>query len=420
MKVAIINNVDVVGGAARAAFRIHNALNESSVAAQMIVGVKSIDLPTIQAISETNFNKLLVRVKPFYDKAVLRKYPKRSDILFSTGKIGTKVIGQLSDFDIIHLNWINSGFLSLNNIRQIASLGKPIVWTLHDMWPFTGGCHHSLDCEKYKCKCGSCPILGSKIENDLSRKVWSNKHDVFSKAKISVVACSRWMKQCAEESSLFSQYNIETILHPINTNVFKPINKNLARSILNLPENKLLIMFGAMSAATNPLKGYRYVKEAVQILNDNPQLKDRIELVVMGAYYSKDENEFACKVNFLGHLHDDYTMVLAYSAADVFVAPSIAEAMSNTVMEALSCGTPVVAFNVGGIPDMVDSGINGFLCEPRSSEDLANGVVKLLSMDDEQIGKFQGNARTKVLNNYTNKIVAKKYIKLYESLLDEK
>jgi glycosyltransferase involved in cell wall biosynthesis len=295
-------------------------------------------------------------------------------------------------------------------IEDIARIKAPIVWSLHDMWAFTGGCHYDEECGGYKESCGECKVLGSNKTNDLSRKVFQRKQKAFTQKKdITIVGLSHWLNECSKNSTLLKEKKHINLPNPIDTNLFKPFEKEKARELWSLPKDKKLVLFGVMGATSNLRKGFKELSEALHKLT----CKD-VEFVVFGSSEPQVSQNFGFKTHYLGHLHDDVSLVTLYSAVDVMIVPSIQEAFGQTASEAMACGTPVVAFGATGLLDIVDHKINGYLAKPFDTDDLANGIEWVLHVSDyEQLCK---NAREKVLKEFEAKVVAKKYIELYKDI----
>lgn len=414
MKILHVNTSDILGGAARAAFRLNRALNKLNANSKMLVQSKVGDDKNVKSVTETKIQKGLAKIRPYYDMLPLILYKNRQKSPFSVARTGINIRKNkyVKEADLINLHWINAGFLSLKGIKKLNQLHKPIVWTLHDMWPFTGGCHYSGGCTKYKEKCGQCPMLSSSKDRDLTWRIWEKKNKYYKKLKLTIVTCSNWLAQCAKDSFLFNDLRIEVIPNSVDINVFKPIKKEIARDILNLPQNKYLLLFGAASATSDKRKGFYYLNEALG------KIKNDIELLVFGASYSEDINKLSIKTNFLGRLNDDHSLVLCYSAADIFVGPSLEEAFGLTYTEAMACSTPCVAFDYSGPKDIINHKQNGYLAEYKSVDDLAQGIYWMLE-DKSRLIDLGKNARQKVLDNYTYDIVGNKYLKLYKELLNE-
>ena len=412
MKVLHVSSYDINGGAAIAAYRLHKSLLNKRIESRMLVMRKEGDLPTVHSAGG-NVAKWLSYTKKYLDSIPNYIYRKRAKVYFSNLGISNYLIKYIKSEkpDIIHLHWINDGFV---NISQLKKVKVPIVWTLHDMWSFTGGCHYTGDCTKFTQCCGKCPLLGSKMNYDLSTHNIKKKVEIMNKVNINIVTCSNWLKECASQSQVLKDKNIYVIPNTLNTNLFKPIDKKAARSILNLPLDAKIILFGAVNPLSNIRKGYKYL---IQSLNNIKLDNSKILLCVFGASTGNLEEEVPYNVRYMGVLRDELSLALHYSAADVFVAPSIEDNLPNTVMESLACGTPVVSFKVGGLTDMVKHNINGYVASFKSSEDLAKGIIFII--ENSEVLNMNKLARESVMKKYTNEIVSSKYIDLYNSMLNK-
>lgn len=410
MKILIVNARDLKGGAARAAYRLHRALLAQNIDSQMLVQTKISDDYTV-LVESNNIKKSLNKIRPFFDSIPLRFYNKRSKTLFSTSWLPFSIIVDRINAinpDIVHLHWINDGMIRIEDLLQIKA---PIVWSLHDNWAFTGGCHIMWECEKYEKNCGACPRLGSSKENDLSRWIWNRKANVFPKLlNLTIIGLSRWLTDCAKKSTLLKNQKVINLPNPINTDVFKPFDKEKARELWSLPKDKKLVLFGANSATSDINKGFKELSEALHKLADK-----NIEFVVFGSSEPKESQNFGFKTHYVGHLHDDVSLVTLYSSMDVMIVPSLQENLSNAIMESMACATPVVAFDIGGNSDMIDHQSNGYLVNAYDTTDLANGIEWILNTPTYD--KLCQNAREKVIREFDSAIVAKKYIDLYTELL---
>jgi len=415
MKVLLVNTNDILGGAARAVYRLHRALLEEGINSIMLVQRKLSDDYTVIDLANNKIRKGFNLLRPTIDQIPVKFYKNRTKTLFSPSWFGfSNVIKKISEInpDIVHLNWITGGMI---RIEDLAKIKQPIVWTLHDNWAFTGGCHIMWECEKYKTECGACPILGSLKEDDLSKKVFLRKKKTFSKIRnMVIVTPSRWLYECSKNSALLKDRRHFRIPNLVNTDVFKPFDKEKARELWNLPKNKKLILFGAMNALSDVNKGFNLLVEAIHKIN-----YEDIEIVIFGSSQPERPPNFKFRTHYLGRLYDDISLVSLYNAADITVVPSLQENLSNTIMESLSCGVPVVAFNIGGNSDMIEHKINGYLAKPFDTEDLAQGIEWILSLSESEYNRLCRNARDKVLKEFDSKIVAKKYIKLYEEVLNK-
>lgn len=380
MKIVHINTSDISGGAAIAAHRLHQELLKKNVDSKMLVLNKESDELTIKTASKKVDKHLNNKIRNFFEKINFKRYEKRENpIIFSSGNYGIDIISfkEIIEADVIHLHWINDNYINLNTIKKLAEMNKKIVWTMHDMWPFTGGCHYAGNCKNYEKKCGNCEILMTNCEKDITRKIFLNKEKIFNQIDFIVVGCSDWISDCASKSSLFNSKKIYNIPNVLDTKIFKKLDKKSCRDILNLKPDKKYILFGAMGATSDPRKGYSYLKETLEILKkEKDEFSENLEILIFGASHSEEVLPF--KTHFLGKLFDEYTLNIVYNAADLFVSPSVEENLANTVNESLASGTPVVAFDVGGMPDMIEHCINGYLAELKNSNDLAMGIKKII------------------------------------------
>jgi glycosyltransferase involved in cell wall biosynthesis len=415
MKILLLNTNDISGGAAIAVYRLLKGLQQNSVQAQMLVqSRKSDDYSVIGP--QTKWQKVFGKLRPTLDSIPVRFYKQRKKIIFSPAILPDNIFKKIQDInpDIIHLHWIAGGFIK---IESLAKIKKPIVWTLHDMWAFTGGCHYDEECGKYDKNCGHCPLLNSNKQKDLSYKIWKRKKKAWENLDFTVITPSSWLGECAKKSSLFNKTRVEVIPNGIDLNRFKPIDKNIARDILCLPKEKKLILFGALSALGDKRKGFLLLKESLKKLSSKEN-KD-IELVIFGSSKPKGEEDLGFKTHYLGRLNDETSLALVYSASDVMIVPSIQEAFGQTASESLACGTPVVAFGDTGLLDIVDHQKNGYLAKPFDTADLAYGIKWVLE-DDIRRKQLSQNAREKVVQEFDIVKVAKRYEDLYKDVLKNK
>lgn len=410
MRILIVSTTDIEGGAGRAAFRLHNSLLDSNIQSSMLVNRKNSLEKTV--IGPSNIiKKILGYLRPYLDSLPVRFYRHKSATMFSVlwlpfSSIPSK-INKINP-DIVHIHWLGPGMIALEDFSKINA---PIVWSLHDMWAFTGGCHYNENCNRFQIGCGNCRVLGSNKENDLSKRVFERKERVFKKINnLTMVGLSNWITESSKQNILFKNRRIINLPNPIDIKIFKPTNKNNARNLLGLPNDKKLILFGAMAATSDFRKGFQELSETLMKLKSQD-----IELVVFGSKRPSNNYDFGFIAHFLGHINDEETLASIYSAADVMVVPSLQENLSNSIMESLACGTPVVAFDIGGNSDMINHKKNGYLSAPLDTASLKSGIEWVLNCPN--YNELCKNAREKVIQDFNSKVISKKYIQLYEEIL---
>ena len=418
MRVLIINTSERRGGAAIAANRLMESLKNRGIKAKMLVRDKQTD-----QISVVGLNRSWWKIWQFiWERIIIWKanhFKKHHLFAVDIANTGTDItiLPEFQQADVIHLHWVNQGMLSLNDIQRILRSGKPVVWTMHDMWPCTGICHHARDCEKYQQECHHCPYLYKGGKKDLSNQVFKRKKEIYQLAPITFVTCSQWLKKRAEQSALLKGHTVINIPNPINTNLFKPRNQQEARKACGLPADKKLLLFGAFKI-TDKRKGIDYFIRSCQILvQQYPQLKDEWGVVVYGNHSEELKPLLPFEVYPLNYISNEKELVHVYNAADIFVTPSLEENLPNTIMEAMACGTPCVGFQVGGIPEMIDHLHNGYVAEYKSVEDFANGIHWVLNEGEYE--SLSEEACRKVVSSYSEDTIAKKYIDTYNKIIGD-
>ncbi len=414
MKILIVNTSERTGGAAVAANRLMMALNNNGVKAKMLVrdrqmGRKDTDVLTVAALPRSwrlRWHFIWERFVIFLHLHFSRKHLFEIDIA-NAGSDITR-LREFQEADIIHLHWINQGMLSLGDIRRILRSGKPVIWTMHDIWPATAICHVALDCRAFTTHCRHCRLLpGGGSDHDLSETVWRRKQQMVAEENIYYVACSRWLESEAKKSSLLRGQKITSIPNPINTHIYKRCDKAEARQRLGLPLDRKLILF-ASQRVTNDLKGMSYLIEACRDLAP-------YEVVILGGHAEEVVGQLPLKSHPLGYVNDEQRIVDVYNAADVFVLPSLSENLPNTIMEAMACGVPCVGFKVGGIPEEIDHRRNGYVAEYRNAEDLARGIRWILAEADYEA--LSREAVRKVAQCYSQQSVALQYLDVYHQAM---
>ena len=407
MRVLIVNTSERTGGAAVAANRLMKALNNNGVKAKMLVRDKESDALTVVGLPKSpmlHWHFLWERLVIFVRSRFSRKHLFEID-LANTGSDITR-LPEFQEADVIHLHWINQGMLSLGGIQKILRSGKPVVWTMHDIWPATAICHLTLGCRSFTSACKSCRLLPGG--STLAQSVWRKKQRLLEDGNIYFVACSRWLEQEAKASALLKGHKITSIPNPIDIHIYNRCNKQEARQRLGLPLDKKLILF-VSQRVTNRNKGMAYLMEACD------QLKDLLQLgvVILGGHAEEVTTQLPTFP--LGYVNDEHRIVDIYNAADVFVLPSLSENLPNTIMEAMACGVPCVGFRVGGIPEEIDHKQNGYVADYRSAEDLARGIRWILTEADYE--SLCQHAVRKVAQNYSQQSVAIKYLDVYQQAM---
>ena len=421
----LVSYQDIYGGAARATYRLHVGLQKEGIASRILAANKTSDDPTVSlpwlyrsSLRRRAALKLEMLPRRFYSERGAPPTPWSTNLLPTLGG------GAFNhhDANLIHLHWIGSGIVP---IPTLAKIRKPLLWTLHDMWGITGGCHYAADCTRYFDACGACPQLASTNDLDLSRVILRAKQKHWQSLKFTVVSPSRWLADCARKSTLFRSKRIEVIPNGLDTDIYRPMAKEAVRVELGLPQHSKLILFGALNSTSEPRKGYQLLLPALhrlaQAMTQDARLAN-LALVVVGAdgpaTNASPGDAPPIPIHYAGYVTNEEKIAALYAAADLFVAPSLEDNLPNTVMEALACGVPSVAFNVGGMPDMIEHQANGYLATPFEVEDLAKGMAWILA-DDQQRARLGERARAKVMAEFTLSHSARQYQTLYTQLLAE-
>ncbi|NJN85117.1 MAG: glycosyltransferase [Leptolyngbyaceae cyanobacterium SL_7_1] len=422
MKVILISTYDVEGGAARAAHRLHQGLRQIGQDVLMLSRYKVSSDDTIGRINPllgVGIDRL-EQLQAIQDEYINANRTNLSNTLFSLPYPGFDLsqLACVQEADIINLHWV-AYFQSPHTIKKLLDLGKPIVWTLHDMWAFTGGCHYSSGCTKYKDDCGSCPQLLSDPFN-IAALVLKDKIESILGENLTIVTPSRWLADCARESRLFKHNSIHVIPYGIEADVFTPLPKPDAKQQLGIDSNKITLLFGA-GTGVELRKGFAELVEAVQYCLENLKFQQLvvdglIEILCFG-YPSQLLDLLAIPVRSLGVVTSDHQLRTIYSAADYFILPSLEDNLPNTMMEAMSCGTPVIAFDSGGIPDMVENGITGRLVPTKDTRKLAHAILDcVFDLTDRQ--RMSIACREVIGNKYSISVQAERYVSLFQKLLE--
>lgn len=421
MKILLVNTSGKTGGAAIAASRLMTTLNRNGVDATMLVADgetrRNGAVASLPCRLRHKWNFLSERLLLYVSQNFSRKHLFDIDPAM-TGTDITR-LPEFSEADVIHLHWVNQGFLSLRDIRHILESGKPVVWTMHDMWPFTGVCHYVHSCDHYKRQCGSCPLLAHRGPRDLSHRIWKRKQAVWSRfPRLTFVACSKWLAQTAAGSPLVGGHKVLNIVNPIDCELYSPRNKAEARQALGLSAgNKKLILFCAYNVML-PIKGLAYLKEALEMLvSISPELKEQLGVVMVGKGSETAGVDFPVETFPMGFVTDEHRKATIYNACDVFAIPSLQDNLPNTIVEAKASGLPVIGTKVGGIPQMIEHGVDGCLVAPQDSAELAEALKWMLS--EANLDRMSEQSRLDAQKQYSEQTVAKRYMECYRSLMDE-
>ena len=415
MHVLIVNTAERTGGAAIAANRLLHALNHNGIEARMLVRDRKTDSTNVVNIPQS----WQLKAKFLWERGVIwlnNNLSKQNIFQVDIANAGTDITG-MDAFrwaDIIHLHWVNQGFLSLRDLDRIIASGKPVVVTLHDQWYFTGICHYSGICEKYKSQCAKCPMLKGK-RLDLAKKVFDRKRTIYKDRNITFVGCSRWMADLARQSALTQGHTVTNVPNAIDTDVFTPMDKTEARKKFNLPQDMRLLLFGAQRI-TDKRKGFSFLVEACEhIAMHHPTLPGHLGVIVLGGDAASVKEALPLPVYTVNYLSNETDIAQLYNAADLFVTPSLQDNLPNTIVEAMSCGVPCVGFNVGGIPEMINHKQDGYVADYCDSIDFAQGISWCLN--ETRLPALSAAARTTALATYAESVAAQRYLSIYQSAL---
>ena len=408
MRTLLLSTSDRVGGAAIGAYRLHRALRDAGVDSHMLVLYKTTEDPTVHALSSrlTGMGRARRRLAQTRHIRALSDHPRQADSAqWSLNLYDYPIAAVINSFgaDVAHAHWVGDNFLPLS---QLARIDAPLVFTLRDPWLFTGGCHYFDDCRRYMDACGNCPQLLDSGADDLSARVFRQKQRAFAKKKPVIVALGEWVAERARESGLLADMRIEVIGNAIDGRVFKPLDRAVARRAFNLPQDKRLLLFGAIGGASDLRKGFAHLRAALAGMDAH----SGIELVVFGGR-QRDTLDVNLPLHQVGTLADELSMCLLYSACDVFALPSLQDTSPKTVMEALACGTPCVAFDGSGAADMIAHQRNGYLARLEDAADLRAGINWTLAQ------RWDRDAlHADIMARYGHATIARRHIELYQSL----
>jgi glycosyltransferase involved in cell wall biosynthesis len=404
MKILHINQSDIGGGAAIAGYRLHQGLLNQGIDSKLLVGFVKTDDERVEAIT-----------RKYRLENLLSRFTSRLGFnyinLFSTFDIPQHKFYQ--DADILNFHNLHTGYFNYLAIPKLTET-KPAIFTLHDMWSFTGHCAYSYDCEKWKIGCGNCPYPDTypAINRDNTHLEWKLKDWVYSKSNLTIVAPSQWLTEQAK-ASMLSRVPIHYIPNGIDTTAYQPLDPLLCKTILSISPTKKVLLFGADSLKDSR-KGSDLLFQALQKLPQS--LKEETILLTFGNGGETITSELGMPTLSLGYISSDRLKSVAFSAADLFIFPTRADNLPLVLQESMACGTPMVSFKIGGVPDLVRPGITGYLALPEDTQDFCDGIVKLLE-DEPLRKKMSENCRDIALKEYNLDLQAQLYMELYKQVL---
>ncbi|WP_020592351.1 glycosyltransferase [Kiloniella laminariae] len=423
MRVAQINRWDVMGGAAIAAYRQHQAVRSVGVDSVMYVREKLSNDETVQELDLTFLSML-----EFEEQKELEAY-EEALLVDYTGAVGTDLgpfslpfapytslmQKQIPDIDIINLHWV-CDFVDYPSFFGSSATKTPMVWTLHDMYPFTGGCHYAGGCKGFTHQCGACGYIASEVEYDLSRQIYKIKETALAKTRfpMKIVTPSKWLANEARHSSLFSGFDIEIIPYSVDLNQFKPRMRTVLREKFGLPQDKVIGFFPSHNL-TDPRKGLSYLEAALQGLT----AAEAEGMILLTAGYTKGKIQSPVEHRSLSFVKDQNLISQIYNAVDFTFLPSLEDNLPNIILESMASGTPLIAYDTGGASDFIVNGETGWLVPKRSVDGLASAILQALSCEEELRNRGMA-ARFVAEREFCPSVQGNRYQGLYESLIDQK
>jgi glycosyltransferase involved in cell wall biosynthesis len=409
MKVVLLSTYGG-GGAGLAARRQLKALRKSNQQVNMLTALEDIPEEGVFAVYPKKWQKSFFLIRKFGEKVWMLPEEKSKDtrFAFSTAQLGMPILKHpvFQEADIVHIHWVQHGFVSLNTIQQIINSGKKIVWTLHDEWVFTGGCHYTRGCQNYLSGCGICPLLKHPNPADTSSKIYQKKEQIFlNSPPIHFVGCSNWLTHKMKHSPLLKGHGFHSIPNPISISDFYPAPSSDRSS------SKIRLLFIAQQVK-DPRKGFSVLWEALQLLS--PEIQYKIKLIIVGNPLASEYVSNHFEVEWKGTLKGVSAIREVYQSAEVMIVPSLEDNLPNTIMEAMACGLPVIGSDIGGIPEMIQHKITGWLAECGNPPSLQAGISWMLDTENR---KNCGNlARKWAENQYAEEVVSQQWQNLYTSI----
>lgn len=411
MNIWHLSESDLLGGAARAAYRIHRALHAAGVDSRMHVARARSGDPRVRGAT-TKLEKLVHLGRLEFEPLLMRLMQTANPVQHSAAVLPSQWPDRIarSDADLVHLHWMGSMMLS---VADIALVRRPLIWTLHDMWAFCGAEHYATD-ERWQTGYTADNRPAGETGLDLNRWTWNRKRRHW-KRPIQIVTPSRWLADCVRQSALMADWPVEVIPNALDTEAWSPINPQTARHLLGLPSTGPLLLFGAYDGAADPRKGFDLLAKALARLRGQAPAP---RLIVIGQTEPEAAPDLGYPIHYCGQLNDDLSLRVIYSAADAMLIPSRQDNLPNSGVESLACGTPVIAFNIGGLPDIVDHKQTGWLARPFDTEDLAQGIRWVLG-DNERQTHLRVQARAKAVSCFSSSVVTGQYQTIYERLIEQ-
>lgn len=419
MRVLIINTSERIGGASIAANRLMQALDTTGIDAQMLVLHKTSQSPKVLSIGKSwqkkctfIWERLVIWINNFFSRKNL------FTISIANSGFSITHLPVFQQADIIHLHWINQGMLSLHSIKEIITSGKPVVWTMHDMWECTAICHYAYTCNAFKSECRNCHFLRFPGKHDLANRVFRKKQRLYKNADLNIVTVSTWLAEQVRQSTLLKEKNISVIPNTLSLSDFKIMDREQCRRTLGLPD-KHIILFGA-ARLDNPIKGFSILLEAIRHLITTHKFNpEQLHLVVFGGMKHPELVLSKIPVSYsdFGLVTDSSLLSQLYSAADITVSASLYETFGQTLIEAQACGCLPVSFGNSGQSDIIQHKENGFLADYLSVESLSEGIYWGITQSQTEISR--NSMRNNVLRKYSGEIVAGQYIHLYRNLISK-
>ncbi len=424
MKIVIVNTCDIVGGAARSAYRLHKGLLEIGESSRMLVRTKdSADKSVYKIKPIEQLDDTTTTLRSFFwniqNQYINQNRTDLSNTLFFFPYPGFDIseLPLVKSADVINLHWIDK-FQSPVTLRKLLDLKKPVVWTLHDEWAFTGGCHYTAECQGYTDNCSNCPQLKDNSFN-ITSVVLEDKLKLFADTNLTIVTPSHWLSSCVKKSKLFRKFRVETIPYSLETDIFKPLQKETTKRRLGISEQITTILFGT-EYGNEKRKGFKQLMEAINFCLKDSKFQDLIRRglikVLCFGQPSDDLKSLPIDSVSLGYIKEDQKISEIYSAADIFILPSLEDNLPNTMLESMSCGTPVVAFDTGGMPDLVKDGLTGKLAPFLDTKKMGEAILDLI-FHPEKCAKMGIECRKKMESKFNLTVQAKNYIALYQDLV---